>query len=95
MTAKTERNRGFKEQMPNKHITIFTYLGYSAYFSNLVTYNLLPVTKGYTNITMIIKWKTMKLAGHVTSMTEVRNAYTILVREPRRRWEYSIKTDCK
>jgi hypothetical protein len=56
---------------------------------------MLPVTKRYTNITRVIKLKTMKLAEHVASMTEVGNAYTILVREPRRRGEYSIKTDCK
>jgi hypothetical protein len=52
------------------------------------------------NIIRMIKSKTMRLAGHVGRMEEIRSAYKILVRKPEgkrqfirpvRRWEDSIK----
>jgi hypothetical protein len=55
MSARTERTREFKEQMLIKHVGVCAYLGYVMFVSNLITYILLPVTKGQTNITTAIE----------------------------------------
>jgi hypothetical protein len=56
------------------------------------------------NIVRMIKSRTMRWAGHVVHIGEMRNAYKILVRKPeektplkrlRCRWEDNIKTNLK
>ena len=54
------------------------------------------------NIVRIMKWRKMRLAGHVARMEEGRGVHKVLVGKPegkrplgrpRRRWEDNIKTD--
>jgi hypothetical protein len=56
------------------------------------------------NIIRMTKSRTMRWAGHVTRMGEMRNAYSILVGKPewkrpfgtpRRRWEDNIRMDLR
>ena len=54
------------------------------------------------NIVRVIKWRRMRLAGHVARMGEGRGVYRVLVGKPegerpfgrpRRRWQDNIKMD--
>jgi hypothetical protein len=54
------------------------------------------------NIIIMVRLRRMRLAGYVTRIGEVTNAYRVLVGNPegkrrrritRRKWEYNIKTD--
>ena len=56
------------------------------------------------NIIRVIKWRRMRLAGHVVCMGRRRGVYRVLVGKPegnrpvgrtRHRWEDNIKTDLK
>jgi hypothetical protein len=56
------------------------------------------------NIVMMIKWRRMRLAGHVARMGEGRGVYRVLVGrpeckrplgKPRLRWEDNIKIDLR
>ena len=52
------------------------------------------------NIVRVVKWRRMRLAGHVAHMGEYRGVHRVLVGKPegkrplgrpRRRWQYNIK----
>lgn len=96
MTARTDRIRGFKEQTPIKHISrkhfhifgIFCVLFQSCYMHFVTFYQrLYKYYQGH-------KMKGDEI-GRACSIHDRGGKYTILVREPKRGWEYSIKTDGK